>query len=144
MKLVNVRKSDTVVVYDKVGMISAPRAYWMLKTFGVKNVLILNGVFTKWQAEGREIETGDVETAWRKARSSQPKEDDFHFSYNQERVRLFDDMVVLSNNPARASTIVDSRFENIFAQGNIPGSKNLAFTGLLNPDKTFKSPEELK
>lgn len=32
----------------------------------------------------------------------------------------------------------------MFAQGSIPGSKNLAFTHLLNADKTFKSPEELK
>jgi thiosulfate/3-mercaptopyruvate sulfurtransferase len=32
----------------------------------------------------------------------------------------------------------------VFAQGSIPGSKNLAFTHLLNADKTFKSPEELK
>jgi thiosulfate/3-mercaptopyruvate sulfurtransferase len=70
MKLVNVRKSDTVIVYDKIGMVSAPRAYWLLKTFGVKNVLILNGVFTKWQAENRAIETGDTESAWKKIRST--------------------------------------------------------------------------
>jgi thiosulfate/3-mercaptopyruvate sulfurtransferase len=42
---IDVRRSDTVVVYDKIGMISAPRAFWMLKTFGHGNVYILNGTF---------------------------------------------------------------------------------------------------
>lgn len=60
MQRVNVRKSDTVVVYDKLGMISAPRAYWMLKAFGLPNVRILNGSFHKWSAEARAVETGDT------------------------------------------------------------------------------------
>lgn len=42
------RKSDTFVVYDKSGMLSAPRAYWMLKAFGVQNVRILDGTFARW------------------------------------------------------------------------------------------------
>jgi thiosulfate/3-mercaptopyruvate sulfurtransferase len=144
MRVVNVRKSDTVVVYDKIGMVSAPRAYWLLKTFGIKNVLILDGVFGKWQTEGRAIETGESESAWKKIRATQAKEDDFRFSYNQERVRHFEDMVNLVKNPDHGIPIIDSRFDNIFSQGNIPGSKNLPFTGLLNPDKTFKSAEEIK
>jgi thiosulfate/3-mercaptopyruvate sulfurtransferase len=48
MQLLNVRKNDIVVVYDKIGKVSAPRAFWMLKTFGIENVAILNGSFTKW------------------------------------------------------------------------------------------------
>ena len=70
MKAVGVRKSDIVVVYDKIGMISAPRAFWLFKTFGLENVFLLNGVFNKWQAEGRAIESGDAEPAWKKIRSS--------------------------------------------------------------------------
>ena len=49
MKKLDVRKSDIVVVYDKVGMLSSPRAYWLLKTFGLPNVLLLNGTFSKWE-----------------------------------------------------------------------------------------------
>jgi thiosulfate/3-mercaptopyruvate sulfurtransferase len=58
-----------VVVYDKIGMISAPRAFWMLKTFGHPNVYILNGCFMKWQAEGRPVASGEAEDAWTKIRS---------------------------------------------------------------------------
>jgi len=32
-------------------MLSSPRAYWTMKLFGLKNVRILNGTFTKWEAE---------------------------------------------------------------------------------------------
>ena len=55
MKLLNVRKNDIIVVYDKIGKVSAPRAFWMLKTFGIDNVAILNGSFTKWLAENRPV-----------------------------------------------------------------------------------------
>jgi thiosulfate/3-mercaptopyruvate sulfurtransferase len=48
MKKLDVRKSDTIVVYDKSGMLSAPRAFWMLKSFGASDVRILNGTFSKW------------------------------------------------------------------------------------------------
>ena len=51
MRKCDVRKNDIVVVYDRVGMLSSPRAYWTMKLFGLKNVMILNGTFTKWEAE---------------------------------------------------------------------------------------------
>lgn len=58
MRKCNVRKNDIVVVYDRVGMLSSPRAYWMMKLFGMPNVMILDGTFTKWDAERRLIESG--------------------------------------------------------------------------------------
>jgi thiosulfate/3-mercaptopyruvate sulfurtransferase len=70
MRAVNVRKSDIIVVYDKVGMLSAPRAYWLFKSFGLSDVLILNGTFSKWIAENRAVESGDNEAAWRRLRES--------------------------------------------------------------------------
>lgn len=89
MKAVGVRKSDIVVVYDKIGMISAPRAFWLLKTFGLENVFLLNGVFNKWQAEGRPIESGDTEGAWKKVRSTQPAQGDFSFSFDKRRIEQY-------------------------------------------------------
>lgn len=64
MKSLDVRKNDTIVCYDKIGMISAPRAFWMFKVFGAPNVYILNGTFSKWKAEGRPTESGDNRAAW--------------------------------------------------------------------------------
>jgi thiosulfate/3-mercaptopyruvate sulfurtransferase len=68
MQALNVRKNDTIVVYDKSGMLSSPRAFWMLKTFGASNVFILNGTFSKWLNEKKSTESGDNERAWSRRR----------------------------------------------------------------------------
>jgi thiosulfate/3-mercaptopyruvate sulfurtransferase len=64
MRKLNIRKSDIVVVYDKVGMLSSPRAFWLLKLFGMPNVHLLNGTFSKWEAEKRPVIEGDTPCAW--------------------------------------------------------------------------------
>ena len=71
MRAINVRRSDIIVVYDKIGMLSAPRAFWLLKTFGVTNVLLLNGSYSKWQIEGKPTQSGDVPDAWKRLRADQ-------------------------------------------------------------------------
>ena len=45
-------RSDTVVVYDGAGLGGAPRVWWTFRAFGARNVLILDGGFPKWIAEG--------------------------------------------------------------------------------------------
>jgi thiosulfate/3-mercaptopyruvate sulfurtransferase len=42
-----------IVVYDGAGLFSAPRVWWTLKTFGARDVTILDGGAPKWRAEGR-------------------------------------------------------------------------------------------
>ncbi len=44
-----------IVVYDGLGLFSAPRVRWTFRSFGAKDVVILEGGFPKWQAEGRPI-----------------------------------------------------------------------------------------
>ena len=46
-----------VILYDIAGYGSAPRAWWMLRAFGHRNVSILNGGLPKWLAEGRAVTT---------------------------------------------------------------------------------------
>jgi thiosulfate/3-mercaptopyruvate sulfurtransferase len=57
---------DTVVVYDSVGLYSAPRVWWTFRIFGAKKVYILDGGLPKWKAEGRPLEQGDAKPAARK------------------------------------------------------------------------------
>ena len=97
MRKVNVRKNDIVVVYDKVGMLSSPRAFWLLKLFGMPNVMLLNGTFSKWDSENRSSMQGDSSCAWsRVSRKSQPSADDLKFSIDNKKIRLYDDMVKIS------------------------------------------------
>jgi thiosulfate/3-mercaptopyruvate sulfurtransferase len=54
---------DIVVVYDSVGLFSAPRVWWTFRIFNAKNVFILDGGLPKWKSEGRPIESADVKRA---------------------------------------------------------------------------------
>lgn len=54
--------TDTIIVYDCMGMFSAPRVWWMFRIFGAKNTFVLDGGFDQWQAEGRPIENGVIST----------------------------------------------------------------------------------
>jgi len=50
--------TDTIVVYDGVGLFSAPRVWWTFRIFGARNVFILHGGLPAWTAEGRKTEAG--------------------------------------------------------------------------------------
>ncbi|NDW03990.1 3-mercaptopyruvate sulfurtransferase [Jiella pacifica] len=49
--------TDTIVVYDGMGLFSAPRVWWMFRVFGAKDVRVLDGGFPAWQSAGLAIET---------------------------------------------------------------------------------------
>ena len=154
MKAINVRKSDFIVVYDKIGKVSSPRAYWILKTFGIKNIAILNGSFTKWVAENRPVEDGDSEKAWKKIR--QPESlalpQDYSFTCDTSRIKLYNEIVKISHfNLVSSDTkgpdsikIIDARLDSVYDLGHIPSSINIPFTHMLNADKTFKPVEDLR
>ena len=52
-----ITNSDHVVLYDALGIFSAPRAWWTFKVFGHNAVSVLDGGFPKWIKEGLPIET---------------------------------------------------------------------------------------
>jgi thiosulfate/3-mercaptopyruvate sulfurtransferase len=58
--------TNTIVVYDGVGLGGAPRVWWTFRIFGARNVFILDGGLPKWKAEGRPLQTGALERAPRK------------------------------------------------------------------------------
>ncbi|WP_182421954.1 3-mercaptopyruvate sulfurtransferase [Aureimonas sp. ME7] len=55
--------TDTIVVYDGMGLFSAPRVWWMFRTFGAKDVRILDGGYPAWVAGRGPIETGEASPA---------------------------------------------------------------------------------
>ena len=48
------------IVYDSVGLFSAPRLWWTFTVFGVERVSILAGGLPAWQAEGRPLQQGEA------------------------------------------------------------------------------------
>jgi thiosulfate/3-mercaptopyruvate sulfurtransferase len=49
-----------IVVYDSVGLGSAPRVWWTFRVMGARDVVILEGGLPKWRAEDRPVEIGAV------------------------------------------------------------------------------------
>ncbi len=48
-----------IVVYDGAGMVTAPRAWWMLRLFGAEDVAVLDGGYPAWTAGRYPVETGE-------------------------------------------------------------------------------------
>jgi thiosulfate/3-mercaptopyruvate sulfurtransferase len=121
---------DTVVVYDTVGLYSAPRVWWTFRVFGAKEVFILDGGLPKWKAEGRPLEHGDVQRS--------PKI--FHAEMNVGAVATLADVrMVLADGSAQ---LVDARSAERFSgkapelrpglrAGHMPGSFNVPFAKLI-------------
>jgi thiosulfate/3-mercaptopyruvate sulfurtransferase len=51
-------EKQKVVVYDGVGLSSAPRVWWTFKVMGAQDAVILDGGLPKWRSEGRPVESG--------------------------------------------------------------------------------------
>ena len=57
MKLYNIKKSDRVIVYDSKKTLMSARLYWILYSYGHRNVSILAGGINKWLKEGLPVES---------------------------------------------------------------------------------------
>lgn len=51
-----IAETDVIVVYDTVGLFSAPRVWWTFRLMGARDVRVLDGGVPKWLAEGRPME----------------------------------------------------------------------------------------
>src|ERR1700751_1309781 len=50
MSRLGISDTVTIVIYEQQGVLSAPRAWWTLRTFGAKNVHVLTGGLNAWIA----------------------------------------------------------------------------------------------
>jgi thiosulfate/3-mercaptopyruvate sulfurtransferase len=136
--------SDHIVVYDGSGLnLSAPRVWWMFRTFGHDRVSVLDGGTGKWRREQRPIEQGVV--------TLPPG----RFTARQDRAAVRDLTSVRANIHQPVEQLVDTRSAGRFAGvepeprpglrgGHVPGSVNLPFTDLVRSDGTVLPPEELR
>jgi thiosulfate/3-mercaptopyruvate sulfurtransferase len=58
-------EKQKIVVYDSVGLSSAPRVWWTFKVMGAHDVVILEGGLPQWKAEGRPVNADKVMRARR-------------------------------------------------------------------------------
>ena len=131
-----------IVVYDGPGLFSAPRVRWTFRTFGARDIVILDGGFAKWEAEGRLVEQGSPRA--RAARS-------FTARLDHSAVASADD--VLRAVASGGAQIVDARPADRFRgeapepragvrSGHMPGALNVPATALVENGR-LKDPQAI-
>ena len=143
MRAMGVGDGHQVVVYDGMGIFSAARVWWLFRLMGKKDIAVLDGGLPKWIAEGHPV-TDDA-----------PIIRDRHMTVTRQNHMVKDVTEVARAAKLGTSEIIDARPKGRFTgedpepregmrSGHIPGSRNLYFGDLLNPDQTMKDPATLK
>jgi thiosulfate/3-mercaptopyruvate sulfurtransferase len=144
MRRLGIGDGHRVVVYDSAGFNSAPRVWWMLRVFGHADVAVLDGGLPKWLAEGRPV-TDDV-----------PMPRERHFTARLNTLLVRDKDQLIANLRSQREQVLDARakgrFEGSTAEprlglrsGHIPGSLNLPYDQLADPEtRTVLPPEALE
>ena len=143
VRRLGINQNSVIVVYDDVGLYASPRAWWMLRAMGHKQVAVLDGGLPAWIAAGNPITDtllGDV------------AEGDFIADLDDELFCDFNIVLAALDDPACA--ILDARSAGRFhgtapeprpgvRSGHMPSAKSLPFAEVL--DGGFMKPTaELK
>nr|WP_318384720.1 3-mercaptopyruvate sulfurtransferase [uncultured Enterobacter sp.] len=142
MRELGIDSAKHLVVYDEGNLFSAPRAWWMLKTFGVDNVSILAGGLAGWQRDELPLQQGEVTLP----------EADFDVKFDPLQVKRLTDVLLASHEGT--AQIVDARPAARFhaeadeprpglKRGHIPGALNVPWTDLVFEGE-LKTTDELR
>ena len=143
VRAMGVGDGHQIVVYDSVGIFSAPRVWWTFRAWGKTDIAVLDGGLPKWLAEGRPVT------------DAPPTIRDRHMIVEKQQDMVKDVTEVAAAAKLRDWEIVDARAADRFRgeapeprpglrMGHIPNSKNLPWASLLNEDGTMKDPATLK
>ena len=141
MRELGISSDKHLVVYDEGNLFSAPRAWWMLRTFGVESVSILAGGLADWQREELPLQQGDVELP----------EGDFDVNFDPMVIKRLTDVLLVSHEGT--AQIVDARPAPRFnaqadeprpglRRGHIPGALNVPWGDLVENGQ-LKTTDEL-
>jgi thiosulfate/3-mercaptopyruvate sulfurtransferase len=131
----------TIVIYEQAGVFSAPRARWMLRTFGARQVYILDGGLDAWSKANLPLESGEVERP--------PAA--FQAMLDRSAVKSFSDVQQMV---AGRAQILDARSAGRFSgstpeprpglsSGHMPGATSIPFAELVE-DGRLKGAEKLR
>jgi thiosulfate/3-mercaptopyruvate sulfurtransferase len=141
MSSLGVGDNSTIVVYEQVSVFSAPRAWWMLRTFGAQHVYLLNGGLRAWIEAGLPTESGPVHRA----------SATFHATLNHGAVK---NLSQLRDKITDHQQILDARSAARFngtapeprpglSSGHMPGATHVPFTELVE-DGRLKPADKLR
>lgn len=148
MRGLGVNNDSAVVIVvdagDTATFTFATRVYWTLKYYGHDKVAVLDGGTVKWKAENRPLSS----------ETSAPAPGNFS-ARAERREMLASTADVEAAVKAKSAQLVDGRTASyylgqekkdyVYANGHIPGAKNVAHTQLVDPKShAFKSVADLK
>jgi thiosulfate/3-mercaptopyruvate sulfurtransferase len=125
-------KDSIIVVYDTIGVYSAPRAWWMFRTMGHENVFVLNGGLPEWEKAGypcnnnyRQItKKGNFIAAYQPGFiAAQPEV--------AHALKTHDQIVIDARSPGRFAGKAPEPRAGLRG-GHMPGAINIYFEDLLN------------
>ncbi|WP_394209622.1 sulfurtransferase [Enterovibrio calviensis] len=135
--------TDALVVYDSVGIFSAPRVWWMFRIMGHQSVAVLDGGLPAWESIGGPLDTQIP---------AEPEFSTYKASFQPERV--IDKSALLAGIESSLLNVIDVRPSDRFngsvteprpgvRSGHMPNAKNLPFGQLLENGK-FKDKAQLQ
>ncbi|MDF2478848.1 MAG: hypothetical protein K0Q53_1832 [Massilibacillus sp.] len=143
VQALGINQNSTVVLYDRWGVYSSPRAWWMFKVMGFDQVYILNGGVPAWKNNSYKLTDNYKEN-----------HQTGNFKARFQENLFADKEYILAHYKSPETTIFDARSKGRFiglvaeprkglSGGHIPHSKNLPFEELLS-DIYYKEIDELK
>ncbi len=125
-----ISERETVVIYDGIGLFSAPRVWWTFRLFGAEHVFVLDGGLPKWEAEGRPVEPGTVTRARRHFITKTPADIVATLANVQQALNSQTAQVVDARPPERFRGEAAEPRPGV-RPGHIPGSLNVPASALV-------------
>jgi thiosulfate/3-mercaptopyruvate sulfurtransferase len=135
--------TDTIVVYDGIGLFSAPRVWWTLRVFGAADVHVLDGGLPAWRERGYPLERGET----------RPAPTEFRARLARRNIEDIDAVKALLK--SKAAAVVDARPAPRFRgeapeprpgvpSGHMPGAVSLPYDRVVGGDGRVVAPEEVR
>ena len=143
MRRMGVGDGHQIVVYDGMGIFSAPRVWWLFRLMGHADIAVLDGGLPKWRAEGRPLE--DMPPVLRERHITVRRQSHLICDVTQVSLaaKLGDPQIVDARPEARFRGEAPEPRPGLRA-GHIPGSINVPWSLLVSGDGTMKSADALR
>jgi thiosulfate/3-mercaptopyruvate sulfurtransferase len=136
-----INNNTLIICYDRHGLFSAPRAWWMFRVMGHEKINVLDGGLPAWLAAG--LPTID--------KYSTPNTGNFCTDYRPSLFKRTDDIRAALNNEQILDARPKGRFDGTapeprvnLSSGHMPGATSIPFSDLKTASGFLKTAAELK
>jgi thiosulfate/3-mercaptopyruvate sulfurtransferase len=140
---IGINNDSIIVVYDRLGIYSSPRVWWMFQLMGFKNIAVLDGGFPAWKSKQYPTE---------KLQNHPSNKGNFTSSYQKNKIKHTNDVFLAIKD--ETILIADARSKGRFYAteleprievkgGHIPNSVSMPYSEIVE-NGMLKSEEDLK